>query len=109
MQSAGDAVAQARHDPNETYYAVVSDLAGLLDHIGKSVQLIEQTTAMETWPGSPESSINVIVLDDISPRYTKGAAAACDVNLGIALRSPIDSGDNDPRATRLPVHSVIAA
>jgi hypothetical protein len=38
------------------------------------------------------------VLDDVSPRYMKSAAAlqACDVNLGIALRSLLDCGDSDP-------------
>jgi hypothetical protein len=42
-------------------------------------------------PGSPESSTNIIVLDDISPRYIKADAAlqACDVNLGIA---PLPAG-----------------
>jgi hypothetical protein len=33
------------------------------------------------------------VLDDVSP---------CDVNLGIALRSLLDSGDGDPDAASLP-------
>jgi hypothetical protein len=46
-------------------------------------------TSPETSLGNPESSTNVIVLDDVSPRYMKAAAAlqACDVNLGIAVRS----------------------
>jgi len=41
----------------------------------------------------------------------KAAAAlqACDVNLGIALRSLLDSGDSDPCAASLPALSVIGA
>jgi hypothetical protein len=87
---------QARnHDQNDACRAVVSDLVNLVDHVRKSLRLIEQTIAGETPPGGPESSSNVTVLDDISPRYVKAAAAvrACDVNLEIALRSLLDAGD----------------
>jgi hypothetical protein len=47
----------------------------------------------ETSPGSQENAANVIVLDDVSPRYVKATAAlkACDANLGIALHSLLDS------------------
>ena len=78
----------AAHDQNAAYRAVVSDLV--------SLRLIEQTIARETSPetshGGPEGSTNIIVLDDVSPRYTKATAAlqACDVDLGIALRSLLE-------------------
>jgi hypothetical protein len=51
------------------------------------------------------------VLDDVSPRYLKAATAlqACDVNLGIALRSLLDTGDSDPDTAGLPALSVIGA
>lgn len=121
MHAAGDAVAQAPHDQNDAYRAVVSDLISLVEHIQNSLRLIEQMiaretsaetsaeTSPETSPGSSESSINVIVLDDVSPRYMKAAAAvqACDVNLGIALRSLLDAGDNDPCASSPPALAVI--
>jgi hypothetical protein len=111
QNAAGDGVAQAPHDPNAAYRAVVSDLVSLVEHVQKSLRLIEQTIAGETSPGSPESSTNIIVLDDVSPRYMKAAAAlqACDVNLGIALRSLLDSSDSDPCAASLPALSVIGA
>jgi hypothetical protein len=117
--AAGDGVAQAPHDQNAAYRAVVSDLVSLVEHVQKSLRLIERTIAKETLPetlpetspGGPESSTNVIVLDDVSPRYMKAAAAlqACDVNLGIALRSLLDSGDSDPGTASLPALSVIGA
>lgn len=121
--AAGDGVAQAPHDQNAAYRAVVSDLVSLVEHVQKSLRLIERTiaketlpetlpeTSPETSPGGPESSTNVIVLDDVSPRYMKAAAAlqACDVNLGIALRSLLDSGDSDPGTASLPALSVIGA
>ena len=115
QNAAGDAVVQAPHDQNATYRAVVSDLVSLVEHVQKSLRLIEQTIARETspemTPGSPESSTNIIVLDDISPHYIKADAAlhACDVNLGIALRSLLDSSDSDLCAASLPALPVIGA
>ena len=115
QNAAGDGVALAAYDQNATYRAVISDLVSLVDHVQKSLRLIEQTiareTSPETSPGGPESSTSVIVLDDVSPRYMKAAAAlqACDVNLGIALRSLLDSSDSYPCAASLPALPVIGA
>jgi hypothetical protein len=127
QNAAGDGVAQALHDRNDAYRAVVSDLVSLIEHVQNSLRLIERTiaketlpeTSSETSPGSPESSTNIIVLDDVSPRYMKAGAPrymkagaalrACDVNLGIALRSLQDSGASNPCASSSPVLSVIGA
>jgi hypothetical protein len=119
QNAAGDGVAQAPHDQNDAYRAVVSDLVSLVEHVQNSLRLIERMiaretsaeTSAETSPGSSESSTNVIVLDDVSPRYMKAAAAvrACNVNLGIALRSLLDSVDNDPCASSPPALAVIGA
>jgi hypothetical protein len=43
--AAGDGVLQAPHDQNATYRAVVSDLVSLIEHVQKSLRLIEQTIA----------------------------------------------------------------
>ncbi|MBT1514944.1 hypothetical protein KIP88_31100 [Bradyrhizobium sp. SRL28] len=111
MQNAAGVGAKAPHDQNDAYRAVVSDLVSLVEHAQKGLRLIEQAIAGETTLGSPESSTNVLVLDDVSPRYTKAVAAlqACDVNLGIALRSLLDPADSDPYAASLPALSVIGA
>src|SRR3954468_13658858 len=100
QNAAGDGVALAVHDQNAAYRAVVSDLVSLVEYVQNSLRLIEQTiaketsaeTSPETTPGSSESSPNIIVLDDVSPRYMNSAAAlqACDINLGIALHSLLD-------------------
>jgi hypothetical protein len=80
QNAAGYSVSPAPQDQNDAYRAVASDLLTL------------------------ESSINIIVLADVSPRYLKAGAAlqACHVNLGIVLRSPADAGDSDPCAASLP-------
>ncbi len=114
QNAAGDDVAQTPHDPNAAHPAVVSDLVSLVEHVQNSLRLVEQMIAREnsseTSPAGSESSANIIVLDDVSPRYMKAGAAlqACDVNLGIALRSLLDAGVSDPRAAR-PARSVIGA
>jgi hypothetical protein len=116
QNAAGDGAAQALHGRNDAYRAVVSDLVSLVEHVQNSLRLIEQTiaretlTSAETSPSSPASSTDIIVLD-VSPRYMKAVAAlqACDVNLGIALRSLRDSGDSGPCASSPPALSVIGA
>ena len=111
MQNAAGDIAQAAQDQNDVNHALVSDLVGLVEHVQKSLRLIEQTIAGEMSPDNPESSTNVIVLDDVSPRYLTAAAAlhACDVNLGIALHSLRDPGDSDPSAASLPAFSTVGA
>ena len=111
----GDGVAQPPHDQNAACRAVVSDLVSLIEHVQSSLRLIEQTiareTSPETSPGSPESSTNVIVLDDVSPRYMRAATAlqTCDVSLGTALRSLLDSSDSDTGAASLAAPPIIGA
>jgi hypothetical protein len=77
----------------DSYRSVVSDLVGLIEHVQASLRLIEQTMVRETSPGNQENIANVIVLDDVSPRYVKATAAlkACEAKLGIALHSLLDS------------------
>ena len=43
--AAGDGVAQAPHDQNAVYRAVVSELVSLVEHVQNSLRLIEQTIA----------------------------------------------------------------
>jgi hypothetical protein len=109
QRAAADGLARAPHDQNDAYRAVVADLVNLSEHIQSSLRLIERTIAAKIPIGSPESSTNVIVLDDVSPRYMKAAAAvqACDVNLGVALRSLLGAEDGDRSATGRPALAVI--
>ena len=109
--AAGDGAAQAPHDQNAAYRAVVSDLVSLVEHVKSSLQLIERTIEGETPAGGLESSGNIIVLDDVSPRYTRAVATlhACDVNLGTALRSLLDSCESEPCAVSLSAPSAIGA
>ena len=93
QNAAGGGIALGPDGQNDSYRSVVSDLVSLIEHVQASLRLIEQTMVPETPFGDPENAANVVVLDDVSPRYVKAAAAlkACDANLGIALHSLLDS------------------
>ena len=111
QNAAGDGAAQPPHDQNAGYRAVVSDLVSLVEHVQNSLRLIERTIEGEMPDGGPESSANIIVLDDVSPRYMRAIAAlqACDVDLGDALRSLLDFSESERHAASLPAPSAIGA
>lgn len=92
-RAAGDHIAFGPDGQNDSYRSVVSDLVSLVEHVQASLRLIEQTTVPETSLSGQENVTNVVVLDDVSPRYAKAAAAlkACDANLNVALHFLLDS------------------
>jgi hypothetical protein len=93
QNAAGDGVALAPHDQNAAY-RVVSDLVSLAEHVQNSLRLIEQMIASETPPetplGSSESSISVIVLDDVCAPLAK---SRCDRPQCIASSAFDDAPD----------------
>jgi hypothetical protein len=93
QNAAGDGIEFGPDGQNDRYRSVVSDLVSLIEHVQASLRLIEQTMVGETSLGGQENAANVIVLDDVSPRYLKAAATlkACDANLGVALHFLLDS------------------
>ena len=72
----------------------MSDLVSLLGNVQASLKLIELAVASETSPGNHDAALNVIVLDDVTPRYAQASAAlkACDASLGTTLHFLLDSG-----------------
>src|SRR5947209_6002891 len=84
---------ERNEDRDNAYHAVVSDLVSLIDHVQASLTRIESAIAREMSVGSPETSANIFVLDDVTPPYRRATAAlrACDANLAIALHSLLDS------------------
>ena len=111
QNAAAAAVELAPHDRNDAHRAVVSDLVSLIEHVQTSLRLIERAIAAEISFGGQESSADVIVLDDVSPRYMKAAAAlqVCDAHLGVALHSVTDSRNIDAYATNAPALSAVGA
>jgi hypothetical protein len=80
-------------DRNHVYHSIVSDLVSLIEHVQASLTLIEQVAAGEASRGDQDVAANIIVLDDVTPRYATASAAlkVCNADLGIALLSLLDS------------------
>jgi hypothetical protein len=94
QNAAGDGIEVQPDDPDDAYHSVVSDLVSLLGHVQASLKRIESAVAGETSPGHHGAAANIVVLDDVTPRYAKASAAlqACDARLGITLHFLRDSG-----------------
>jgi hypothetical protein len=73
---------------------IAADLRSLIAQIETSMRRI--AAAMDQEHGSePEGSADVVVLDDITPRYASASAAlnACRAGLGYALQCLSESGN----------------
>jgi hypothetical protein len=65
----------------------------LIEHVQASMKLIESAIAGESPLGNQEFVANVVVLDDVTPRYVKASAAlnTCNAGLAIALHFLLDT------------------
>jgi hypothetical protein len=90
----GGAIGQSE-GPNESYHSIVSELDSLIEHIQASMKLLEPAIASETAPGSQQVAANVVVLDDVTPRYAtvNAVLSSCNAGLGVAL--PRSAGYQD--------------
>jgi hypothetical protein len=112
MQSGTDSGTPAQSDDRDAiYHAVVADLASLIERIQASLAMIEAAVAGEASAAVAEMAANVVVLDDVTPRYLKAGAAlkACDAGLGVALHflSETEPGMHDTAGNRRTPHSSI--
>ena len=62
-------------------------------HVQGSIAAIEAEIAREQLCSSPDNAANVIVLDDVTPRYAKASAVldVCRANLSTALHVLTDT------------------
>ena len=106
-----DGVAQATHNQNDAYRATVSDLVRLIEHIQSSLRLIERAISQETSSAAAESSANIVPLENLSPIYMKATTTlqTCDANLGITMRTLLETRDREHRAARRPMLTVVKA
>jgi hypothetical protein len=115
MQSArGSGVSARSDDRNDGDRSIVSELVSLIEHVRASMKLIESAIAMEPALSDPGTSDNVVVLDNVTPRYQNARAAlkTCNTSLEVTLHLLRDSktsphGTNDSAAYQLrPGHLV---
>jgi hypothetical protein len=87
QQRTGSDAAFQSGDGNASYRSIVADLEALIERVQASMTLIKTAIAGESLPGQEELADNVVVLDDVTPRYVRANAAldACNASLGIAL------------------------
>ena len=80
MQSAkGGGILARSDDRNDGDRSIVSELVSLIEHLRASMRLIESAIAMEPALSGPGTFDNVVVLDDVTPRYQKCKGRAEDV------------------------------
>jgi hypothetical protein len=87
MQNAADGSASARSDDRyDGCSSIVSAITCLIEQTQAGMALIELTTAVESL-ASEEAGDNVVVLDDVTPRYAIANATlnACNIRLSAAL------------------------
>ena len=67
--------------------SIVSEVMSLIAHVQGGIAAIEPEIAREQFCSNPDDAANVIVLDDVTPRYAKASAAlnACRASLCTAL------------------------
>jgi hypothetical protein len=87
QNAAGDGVSAPSDGTNDSYHAVVSDLRSLIAHVQSSIHLMESAMVSEPSLGNQEAATNIVVLDDVTPRYAKANAAlnAASAGLRVAL------------------------
>ena len=100
MQNAAGLGASTPSDErNVNYRSIVSELESLIVHVQSSMGRIESAIASESPFDNPETTANVVVLDDVTPRYAKANAAlnACNAALGVALHFLLDARTSNHR------------
>jgi cytochrome c peroxidase len=80
-------------DQNDGRHSIVSDFVSLIEHVQASMALIETAIAAEASPGSQQAAADIIVLDDVTPRYQSASAAlgTCNARLEAALLLLLDT------------------
>ena len=105
MQNAADGGASVQSDSrNASYLAIASDLVSLIERVRERMVLVELAIVGESLPGDQELAANVVVLDDVTPRYAEVLAALTTSCAGLrrALDFLMDTDGADDNARRLP-------
>jgi hypothetical protein len=86
MQNAADGGTSTASDgSNDRYHAVVSDLVSLVAQLQSSIHLIESAMVGDTPLGHQEFASNIVVLDDVTPRYARANTALNAASAGLRM------------------------
>jgi hypothetical protein len=111
-----DASAQSG-DRNDSYQAVVAEFRALLERVQAGMNLVDAAIAGEVSLCHQEIATNVVVLDDVTPRYLRASVAldTCNAGLRMALhvlqdaRTAQREADEPTERVRRPVCSILRA
>jgi hypothetical protein len=100
MQNAADHASVQPGDPSDNIIAILSNLGSLVDQVDAMMKLIESAIASEASTGCADVAANIVVLDDVTPRYVRANAALsrCNAGLGVALHLVRDIGNARQKA-----------
>ncbi len=87
MKNAADDTSVQSDNRDDSYNSIISNLGSLIEQVRASMKLIESAITREASPGDQEAAANIVLLDDVTPRYVRVNAAlnASHVGLGLAL------------------------
>lgn len=84
MQAPAGSVATVQSEGrNESYHSIVSQLVSLIEHVQAGMKLLESAIASETAPGGEDAVADIVVLDDVTPRYASVNAVLSSYNAGL--------------------------
>ncbi|MGY3441854.1 MULTISPECIES: hypothetical protein [unclassified Bradyrhizobium] len=92
--AAVDGVAMCLDEGSDPYNLIVTELVALIGHVQASLRLIEAAMAREALLAEQDGAADIVVLDDVTPRYVAASTAlkASGTGLGAALDRLRDSG-----------------
>ena len=87
MQNAADRASVQSDNRNDSDSSIISNLGSLVEQVRANMKLIESAITREASLGNQDAAADIVVLDDVTPRYLRANAAlnACDAGLGVAL------------------------
>ena len=94
MQNAeGGSVSAQSDDRYDGLGSIVLDIVSLIERVQASTRLVESAIVIESPLGHQEIAANVVVLNDVTPRYLNARAAlnACNASLEVTLHLLLDS------------------
>jgi hypothetical protein len=94
MQNAeGGSVSARSSDRYDGVGSIVLDIVSLIERVQASMKLIESAIAIEAPLSHLEIAANIVVLDDVTPRYlnVRTALNTCNTSLVVTLHLLLDS------------------
>jgi hypothetical protein len=103
----GGSVSARSDDRYEGFGSIVLNIVSLIERVEASTRLVERAIAIESPLAHQEIAANVVVLDDVTPRYLNARAAlnACNASLEVTLHLLFSSKDPKMEPTR-PVNAI---